>query len=189
MSESMKGRKEEHLVHSWEDEPSREDHLPQWQQSAFNAALEKLHAEHGTPDTVMRTGEAFGRGLFAQRLKKKKPEWTIKDWIQEIQEDVYKPLWTEFTFTKLSNNVATTFINRNPHVQSSQDQAAADLFNFGVMRGLFLSAFPEGELLVDTIKNRDHPELILKTNASARDKLERERVTRAFTILKKEDGA
>ncbi|MBN1860923.1 MAG: hypothetical protein JW840_05625 [Candidatus Thermoplasmatota archaeon] len=188
MSEPTKGRKQEDPVHSWEDELSREDHLPQWQQTAFHAAREKLQAEHGTPDTVMRTGEAFGRGLFAQRLKEKKPEWTMKEWIQEIQEDVSKPLGTEFTFTKRSNDVATTFINRNPLAKTSQDQIAADLFYFGVMRGLFLSAFPKGELLVDTIKNRDHPEFILKTYASARDKLERDKVARAFTILKKEDG-
>jgi len=182
-------RKKENMQRSWEDGPSREEpQLASWQDSAFHAALEKLHTEHGNLDSVMRTGEAFGRGLYAQRIKDK-PDWTIKEWLKEIEQDVCKPLGTEFTFTKISHDVVTTFMNRNPLVQASQERSAESLFNFGVMRGLFLSAFPQGELVMNKIKNKDHPELIFKTYASAKDKLERERLIRTFTFLKKEDGA
>jgi len=173
---------------SWEDILTQKQQLTKWQDSAFHAALEKFQAEHRNPDIVMRMGEAFGRGLFARQIKDKSPEWTIREWIKEIQNDVWKPLGTEFTFTKISQDMATTFINRNPVVPPSQEHTAASLFNFGVMRGLFLSAFPKGELLVNVMKNEHQPELIFKTHASARDKLERERAIRAFTFLKKEDG-
>lgn len=184
----MNGKKQTNIA-SWEDiDPVRQG-ITEWQGSAFHAALETLQAEHGTPDTVMRMGEAFGRGLYAQRIKEKSSEWSMKEWIDEIQKDVYTPLGTEFTFTKISHDLATTFMNRNPLMQKSQERTAASLFNFGVMRGLFLSAFPKGELLVNMLKDEHQPEFIFKTHASAKDKLERERTIRTFTLLKTEDGA
>lgn len=175
---------------SWEDTGSLHQKITEWQESAFHAAVEKLQVEHGTPDTVMRMGEAFGRGLYAQRLKNRSSDLTIKEWIDEIQTDVCKPLGTEFNVTNISPDVATTFFNRNPLMQKSQERTVASLFHFGVMRGLFLSAFPQGELLVNVLKEEHQPEFIFKTHASAKDKLERERSVRSIcTFLKKQDGA
>jgi hypothetical protein len=181
--------KKEDIHSSWEDTPSQKEQLAAWQESAFQAALEKLRTGHGNPDSVMRMGEAFGRGLFAQRIKEQSPDWTMKQWLQLIEKDVCEPLGTEFTFTKISPDVATTFLNRNPLAQKSTEHTAASLFNFGVMRGLFLSAFPQGELVISELKNNEQPEFIFKANASAKDKLERERIIRTFTFLKEEDGA
>ncbi len=181
--------KKENAIASWEDTSSLRDEIAEWQQNAFHAALEKLQAEHGTPDTVMRMGEAFGRGLYAQRIKEKSSEWTMKEWIDQIQKDVCAPLGTEFTFTKISPDLATTFVNRNPLVQKNKEPAAASLFHFGVMRGLFLSAFPKGELVVNTLRDEHQPEFIFKTHASAKDKLGRKQTIRAFTELNNEDGA
>ncbi len=174
---------------SWEDIISEEKQISHWYDSALRAALDKLQQDHGNADTVMRLGEAFGRGLYAQRLKEKSSRWTIKEWVGELQKDVYKPFGTEFQFTKISPDVATTFMARNPLRHISQEHAAATLFDFGVMRGLFLSAFPKGELLLSKEKTIDYPEFILKAYASAKDKCERERVLRMFTILKKDNGA
>lgn len=189
MNQLDEERKDGELLRSWEDKASsQEDHLAQWQKSAFRAALEKLQAEHGTPDTVMRMGEAFGRGLHAQRFKEKSSEWTLKEWVQEIQEGISAPLGTEFTFTKVSNDVVATFMNRNPLACSSEERTAKALFNFGVMRGLLRSAFPDGELVVDSMKNDRHLEFIFKAHASAKDKLECGRAIHAFHFLKKEDG-
>jgi hypothetical protein len=188
MNDSIR-RKKDTSASSWEQRISEKRPIGEWQDSAFHAALEKLQAEHGHPDTVMRMGEAFGRGLFAQQIKDKTPDWTIKQWIEEIQKDVYRPLGTEFTFTKVSQDVATTFMKRNPLAQTANEQTAASLFHFGVMRGLFLSAFPKGELLINIMRNDDQPEFIFKMHASAKDKLERQRIIHALTFLKKEDGA
>ncbi|MBN2600091.1 MAG: hypothetical protein JXA75_06080 [Candidatus Thermoplasmatota archaeon] len=187
MNES-ENRKKQHLPGSWEDASFEKEQLTQWQESAFHAAVEKLHTEHGTPDSAMRMGEAFGRGLYAQRLKDKGSEWTINEWLREIEKDVCKPLGTEFTFTKISPDVATTFMNRHPLAQTAQEQTAASLFNYGVLRGLFLSAFPKGELVLRDRKNEEDLAVIFKTYASAKDKLERDRVIHAFTVLKKEDS-
>lgn len=177
---------------SWEDITPEEKEISSWYDSAFHAALDKLEHDHGNAaDTVMRMGEAFGRGLYTQRLKDKSPKWTIDDWVGELQKDVYKPLGSEFIFTQISPDVATTFKARNPLLQLSQKHAAAaaTLFDFGVMRGLFLSAFPKGELLLNKERPVDHPEFVFKAYASARDKCERERVIRMFTFLKKDNGA
>jgi hypothetical protein len=174
---------------SWEEDLSEEEQIMKWRDSAFHAALEKTQADHGNIETVIRTGEAFGRGLYACRVKEKSVDWTIKGWREKIEEDVFKPLGTEFTFTKISHDVATTFMNRDPLKQIHKESTVASLFNYGFMRGLFLSAFPKGELLINGSETADQPEFIFKTHASAKDKFERERVKRVFTTLKKDDGA
>jgi hypothetical protein len=167
---------------------SEDEQITKWRDSAFHAALEKLEEEHGNAETVMRTGEAFGRGLFSQRLKEKSPDWTIKGWLEATEDDVFKPLGTEFSFTKISPDIATTFTNRDPLKQLSKESTVASLFNYGVMRGLFLSAFPKGELLLNDTKTADQLEIVFKPIASVKDRFERERVKRAFTPLKKDDG-
>lgn len=182
-------KKKEDMQSSWEDGPLlQKEQLISRHHSAFEAALDQLKTGYGTPDSVMRMGEAFGRGLFAERIKDKTSDWTMKQWLQEIEQDICESLGTEFTFTKISPDVMTTFMNRNPLAQTSQDQTAASLFHFGVMRGLFRSAFPQGELVISELKDHEQPEFIFKANASAKDRLERERIIRALTFLKIEDG-
>jgi hypothetical protein len=175
---------------SWENDSPEMDQIAKWRDSAFHAAVEKLKEEHGNTETVIQTGEAFGRGLHACRVKEKSPDWTIETWREVIENDVLKPLGTEFTFTKVSHDVATTFMNRDPLRQMHKESTVASLFNYGVMRGLFLSAFPQGELLMNRPESKaDQPEYIFKTHASAIDRFERERVKHVFSTLKKDDGA
>jgi hypothetical protein len=174
---------------SWEEDYPEMEQIAKWKDSAFHAALEKLQEEHGNTETVIRTGEAFGRGLYACRVKEKSPDLTINGWREVIEKDVFKSLGTEFTFTKISQDVATTFMNRDPLKQMHKESTVASLFNYGVMRGLFLSAFPKGELVINGSETADQPEFIFKIHASAKDRFERERVKRVFTTLKKDDGA
>jgi hypothetical protein len=168
-------------------EESELEKIKKWRDSAFHAAVEKLTEMHGNPETVMQTGEAFGRGLFSQRLQEKSPDWTMKEWLELTKENVLKPLGNEFTFTKISPDIATTFMNRNPLKRKSEENEIASLFTYGVMRGLFLSAFPKGELLLKQENMADHPEFIFKTFASFQDKFERERVKRMFSTEKKDN--
>jgi len=174
---------------SWEEKPSNERQIDKWKDSAFHVAVEKLQEDHGDPETVMRTGEAFGRGLYSQQLKEQSASWTLKKWLELSEEDVFKPLGTEFIFTKISDDAAATFLNRNPLKFKSKENTVEPLFTYGVMRGLFLSAFPNGELLFDENETADHKKIIFKTHASAKDRFERERVKRLFTLLKTDDDA
>lgn len=172
---------------SWEDDLTDRENLMDWRKSAFQAAMDKLQRDHGTSDTVMQTGEAFGRGVFAQKIKEKSADWTIKEWLSEIEKDVLKPLGSEFTFTKVSHDVAATFMNRDPHKNMLADRSIDSLFNLGVIRGLFLSAFPKGELVLGETTTLQQPELLLKIHPSAKDKLERERILEKFTDVKNKD--
>jgi hypothetical protein len=174
---------------SWEDTEKEEEQLRRWRESAFSVAVEKLKASHGNPDTVMRTGEAFGRGLYSQHLKEHPSPWTIQQWLERTTEEVLKPLGTEFTFTKITDDVATTFLERKPLHSQSKERTIASLFNYSVMRGLFLSAFPSGELLIHERQTTEGQELVFKTHASLHDKFERERVKRTFSSLETPDGA
>jgi hypothetical protein len=188
--EQPEPKKKQDIQQSWEEKTSSEEQIMKWRESAFQAAVEKLkETPEGNPETVMQTGEAFGRGLFEQQLKERQPDWTITKWLQKTEEDVFKPLGTEFVFTKISEDTATTFLNRDPLRRMSKESTVASLFTYGVMRGLFLSAFPKGELLFHENNVADQQEFVFKTHASAKDRFERERVKRAFTSLKRDDGA
>jgi hypothetical protein len=173
---------------SWVEEFSEPEQIKKWRDSAFQTALEKFRYGHGNPETVMRTGEAFGRGLFTQAVHEKSLDWTIQKWLQMTEEDVLKPLGTEFTFTKISPDAMTTFMDRNPLNKVSKESTIASLFMYGVIRGLFLSAFPKGELLLNEANIGGSSEFIFKAHASIKDKGERERVKRAFAALKKDYG-
>jgi hypothetical protein len=170
---------------NWEDAIMENEQITEWRESAFHAAVDSFQREHGTIDTVMRMGEAFGRGLFTQKVKEKSVDWTIKEWLSEIEKDVLQPLGSEFTFTKVSHDVATTFINRNPLNHLSEDRSVESIFNLGVMRGLFLSAFPKGKLVPSETATLGQQEFTLKTYASAWDKFERERIVERISKEKK----
>ena len=173
---------------SWEEEVSDSKHITKWRTSAFEAALEKLKETQGSAEAVMRTGEAFGRGLFAQQIQEKSSDWTMQRWLKATEEDVLKPLGNEFTFTNISRDAATILMKRDPLRNLSHEASTASLFTYGALRGLFLSAFPKGELLVEKKATPDQHtsmELLFKTQASAKDKCERERVKHLFTLFEK----
>jgi hypothetical protein len=187
--EQQDGQKKPLHQHSWEETEREEEQIRKWKESAFSVAVEKLRTSHGNPETVMRTGEAFGRGLFSQHLKERSSQWTMQQWLERTKEDVLKPLGTEFTFTKISDDVATTFLDRDPLKNHSKESTITSLFTYGVMRGLFLSAFPKGELLLHETRMVEESEFVFKTHASLNDKFERERVKRTFSSLETDDGA
>jgi hypothetical protein len=170
---------------SWEDEVSDVEQMRRWHQAAFQTAIEKLRESHGNAEIVLQTGEAFGRGLFSQKMQEKDHRWTVGEWLEKAEENVLAPLRTEFTFTRMSPDVATLFLERNPLIHTTNEGMIASLFMYGVMRGLFQSAFPEGELLCKGAFMGESSEFIFKTHASQSDRSERERMKRLFTVLKK----
>ncbi|HVQ01545.1 MAG TPA: hypothetical protein VMT57_08525 [Candidatus Thermoplasmatota archaeon] len=161
------------------------EQLPRWRNSAFRAALEKMSHNPENIEAVMQTGEAFGRGLFTQNMREKHEQWTVEDWLKEAEETVLAPLNTEFSFSKRSPDAATLFIDRDPLSQKVKEHQVASLFMYGVMRGLFQSAFPDGELLLSKPLGGDSSEFIAKAHASLNDHAERERVKHLFTVMKK----
>ena len=139
-------------------------------------------------ETVMQTGEAFGRGLFADFIKDKPSEWTMEEWLDSMVEHIFNPLGNNLTVSKITNDEVKSFLTRCPLQENTNEPNVASLFTYGFIRGLLLSAFPQGELLMESVKKGEGSpitEFIFKANALYKDKFERERVKSTFNITKK----
>ena len=138
-------------------------------------------------EIAMQTAEAFGRGLFAEHFEGKSGQWTIHEWLETVSEHVFNPMGMGVTITDISEDKATSLMFRCLLHESADDPHLASLFTYGYLRGVFLIAFPDGEVLMKSTMAHGAPmtELIFKTNAGDEDKQERERVkTTLFTISK-----
>ena len=155
--------------------------------TAFNVALGKLLETHGNAETVMQTGEAFGRGLFAEFINEEPDEWTMKKWLDAVMESIFDPMGTSFTLAEIESDKARSLMTQSSLQENSDETHVASLFTYGFIRGLLLSAFPKGELLMGSTMTLGAPvtEFTFKTTASYTDKFERQRVKDLFTTSKK----
>lgn len=124
---------------SWEEDLSEEEKIGKWRDNISYTVLEKLQAEHGNINTIIQTNESFSGKLCARRGIEKSLECIVKGRQEIIEEDAVKPLGIEFTFTKISQDVEKTFINRDPFKQMYKVGTATSFFK----RGQYLRAFPE----------------------------------------------
>jgi hypothetical protein len=170
----------------WISEPILNEELSNRLNTAFNVALGKLLDTNGNIETVVQTGEAFGRGLFSEFINEKPEEWTIKEWLEATMENIFNPMGNAFTFTRIDDDKASTVLSRCPLHESSNEHNVVGLFTYGFIRGLLRSAFPDGEVLMGSTMAKEAPmtEFIFKTNASNRDRFERERVKDFFMTRK-----
>ncbi len=172
----------------WKIELVEMEDLSKRRDTAFNVALGKLLDSNGNIETVMQTGEAFGRGLFHDCIKEKPHEWTMEEWLNSMVEHVFNPLGNTFTFSKITNNEVKSLLTKCPLQKFEDESKVASLFTYGFMRGLLKSAFPKGELLMDDKTDTNGSkmtEFIFKTTALYKDKFERKRVKSSFDITKK----
>ena len=153
---------------------------------AFNIALGKFLDSNGKIETVMQTGEAFGRGLFADIISEKPKEWTMKQWIDETVENIISPIGNDFSFIEISEDKAISVMNKSVLHEKSDETIIASLFTYGFIRGLLKSAFPKGELVLQDQFSRDltNTTFIFKTKSYSRDKFERERVKNVLSKQK-----
>lgn len=161
---------------------------------AFNVAKGKLIDSGGKIETVMQTAEAFGRGLFEDFIKKESEYWTMEKWVKPVVENIFNPMGTAVNFTKLTDKELRSLVFKWPLKEESSEADMASLFTYGFLRGMFLSAFPDGEILMESAMTKDSPmiEFTFKIRATDEDKLERERVKNFFNIdaknLKNKNG-
>jgi hypothetical protein len=134
---------------SWEEDLSGEEHIMKWRDNVSHTALLKHHMEHIDTDNIIRINKAFESELNASRLNEKSLDWTITRWPETTEEDMFKPLGREFTFTKSSQDVVTTFANRDPLRQMHKKSTVSSLFNHGIMHDLFQKTFPKEELFIN----------------------------------------
>jgi len=171
----------------WITQPNEVESLLKRRETAFNVAKGKLADSSGNIETVMQTAEAFGRGLFSDFIKKKSDVWTMKKWVKPAVENVFNPMGTAATFTKITEDEAKSLIFRCRLHEESNEPHMASLFTYGFLRGMLLSAFPDGELLMGSAMAQGAPmiEFTFKANAIDKDRLERERIKKNFTTYTK----
>ncbi|VVB59182.1 Uncharacterised protein [uncultured archaeon] len=161
---------------SWEGNLSEEKLITKWRDNVTHAALQNLQIEHINTDTTIRISKGFESGLNTSGLNWKSLDRTITGRLETTEEDVLKPLATEFTFTKISQDVVETFANRDPLRQMYKKSTVASLFDHESMHDLFQRTYSKEELLMNGSESTDHPEFINKTHASAKKRFECEQV-------------
>jgi len=166
----------------WITQPDEIENILNRRETAFNIAKEKLASEPGKIETAMQIAEAFGRGLFEDLIKKNSDEWTMEKWVKPIVGNIFNPMGTAATFTKITEDEAKSLIFRCQLHEDSKEPHAASLFTYGFLRGMLLSAFPNGEILMGSSMAQGAPmiEFTYKTNATDEDRLERERIKEVF---------
>ena len=171
----------------WETTTYNPDTLRTWRNTAFNAAKDKYHHNHDNIETILQTGEAFGRAVYDAHLQRTH-DWDLDDLCTEINT-LFLPLGDSFEITGGHHDMALTFLRRHTLVHNHQDWPLDTLFTYGTLRGLFLSAFPHGELIVQSeMLNDHHPSsLMFKLHPSSLDRLTRERVKEAYSIMNRHE--
>jgi hypothetical protein len=163
----------------WITQPKEIGNILKRRETALNIARGKLN-HTGKIETAMQTAEAFGRGLFEELLRKEiQPDWTMKEWITPIAENIFNPLGTGATFTEIKEDQARSLIFRYINNKDELDEPyISTLFNYGFLRGILLSAFPQGELILKNsmAEGAAMDEFTFKANAAENDRIERERI-------------
>jgi len=157
------------------EESERLNEIEKRRDIAFNVALGKLLETNGKLETIMQTGEAFGRGLFSDYIKKNTDNWTIKKWFDTTIENIFEPLGNKFEPLKISNNEIQSALSTCPLQQKTNEPHVASLFTYSYIRGMLLSTFPQGEVIMEKTPLGDEKQktqFIFKTNASAKDRFE-----------------
>ena len=172
----------------WITQPNEVETLLKRREIAFNVAKGKLADRDGKIETVMQTAEAFGRGLFEDFIKKESDDWTMEKWVRLVVENIFNPMGTEATFTKITEDEAKSSIFRCQLHEKSNKSHMASLFTYGFLRGMLLSAFPDGEILMGSSMAQGAPmvEFTFKVDAPDEDRLERERIKNFFMTDAKE---
>jgi coproporphyrinogen III oxidase len=156
----------------YEENLSKKEQIAELSNSLVQSTLERLQIKHGNTDTMIRNSKAFDSGLDTSRVKERSLDPIIKEWRETTEEDIFNTLGTEFIFTKISKDVESTFVNRDPLTQMHKKSTVASFFNNGSKHDLYHNTFFKEDILINSSETSDHPGIIIKTYALEKDKLE-----------------
>jgi len=156
---------------------------------AFKIAMDKFE-ETNKIETVMQTAEAFGRGLYSDLIEEKNNVISLEDWIQPVVQNIINPMGTAAAFTDISENEVKSVIFKCPVSENLGESCNHCPFSYGFVRGLFKSAFPQGEVLMGQVIANGAPmcEFIFKKHPEENDLAERERIKKKFIKSRKKHG-
>jgi hypothetical protein len=168
-------------------EEKLDETITRWRNTAFNVALNKLIHSNGNPETVMQTGEAFGRGLFSQLSFEKLHSWTIPHWTEHIAHKILTRLGQDVNIQSCNEVEATLSIQKCELCDQTEEPHIATLFIYGAIRGILKSALPNGEVILKSTMAHGAPvtELIIKTNTIPKDQHSREEAKNLFITTQK----
>ena len=107
------------------EEPEELKDIEKRRDVAFNVALGKLLETNGNLETVMQTGEAFGRGLFTDYIKDNTNNWTIEKWFDTTMANILNPLGNKFEFSKISEDEIQSMMSICPLKQNTNEPQVA----------------------------------------------------------------
>jgi len=158
----------------YEGNLSETEQIAEWRGSLVQSTLESLQMKYGNTDPMIRDSKTLDKILDVSRVKKRSLEGIIKEWRETTEEDVINTAGTEFIFTKISKDVESIFINRDPLKQMYKKSTVASLINNGIEHGLCLSTSFKENIISNGSETLDYPEIITKTHVSEKDRFEYE---------------
>ena len=73
----------------------------------------------------------------------------MDQWVKPVVKNIFNPMGTAATFTDITEEEAKSFVFRyKENDYDSADPYLSSLFTYGFLRGMLLSAFPEGDILI-----------------------------------------
>ena len=134
----------------WITQPKETENFLKRREVALKIAKGKFEDSGGKIEPAIQIAEAFGRGLFEEYIKKESREWTTMDqWVKPVVKNIFNPMGTAATFTDITEEEAKSFVFRyKENDYDSADPYLSSLFTYGFLRGMLLSAFPEGDIIL-----------------------------------------
>jgi hypothetical protein len=171
----------------WITQPNETEKILKRKSVALNIAKGKIEDTGGKIETAIQTAEAFGRGLYEEYIRKKSKEWTMDQWVKPVVENIFNPMGTAATFTEITEDEAKSFVFRySLNEEDPTDPYLSSLFTYGFLRGILLSAFPDGELIMKSSMAEGAPvdEFTFKAKVADEDRFENERIKNSELINK-----
>ena len=133
----------------WITQPNETEKILKRRDVALKIAKGKIEETGGKIEPAIQTAEAFGRGLFEEYIKKESKEWTMDQWLKPVIKNIFNPMGTAAAFTNITEDEAKSFVfSYSQSDNETADPYLSSLFTYGFLRGILLSAFPNGELLM-----------------------------------------
>ena len=110
----------------------------------------------------------------------------MNQWIKPVVENIFNPMGTAATFTEITEDEAKSFVFRYNTLteDESTDPYLSSLFTYGFLRGILLSAFPDGELIMKSsmAEGAQVDEFTFKAKITDEDRFEPERIKKSELI-------
>jgi len=169
----------------WVTQPNETEKILKRRSVALNIAKGKIEDTGGKIETAIQTAEAFGRGLFEEFIRKESKEWTMDQWIEPVVKKIFNPMGTAATFTEITEDEAKSFVFRYTlNEDESADPYLSSLFTYGFLRGVLLSAFPNGDVIMKSsmADGAQVDEFTFKAKITDEDRFEPERIKKPELI-------